>query len=289
MKYFSVALILLISTFGLFLYQELRFNDGKLHIVFCNVGQGDGIFIRSPKGADILIDSGPDNSILDCLSSHMPFWDRQIELAFLTHPHEDHIKGYVSILKRYKVLNFATENISNTTSSYKVVQSELKEGKVKTRNIIQGDSFKLADGLQIKVVGPTKEFLQETSPNGKIGETSEFGSLELLVSLGSFNALTTGDSQLSEILLAEPFIQKLSVLQIPHHGSKFGIDEENLRSLSPKLAVISVGKNKYGHPAPIILKALSDLGIKFLRTDRNGNIEIVVNNKGEFAVGSTLK
>src|SRR3990170_7268003 len=82
---------------GILVYQYAKFNDGKVHIVFCDVGQGDAIFLRTPKGADILVDGGPNESVLACLSGHMPFWDRDLELVILTHPHADHLNGLISV------------------------------------------------------------------------------------------------------------------------------------------------------------------------------------------------
>lgn len=293
-KFILTAILLIIALLGFSIYQYFKFNDDKLHLVFCNVGQGDGIFIRSPNGTDIVLDSGPDDSILNCLSSHMPFWDRSIELALLTHPHEDHMRGFISILKNYEVKNFATENIANTTATYGQLFAQIKTSNLKVpakgearqgwQNLYAGDRFKLSDGLTIKVVGPTKEFLEKTSPEGKIGETHEFGSLELLFSLGSFSALTTGDSQIEELNEALPYLPKVGVFQIPHHGSKFGTDDKLLSSINPKFAAISVGKNKYGHPTPEVLKILEDLNIKFLRTDQHGDIEIVVDKTGQFTL-----
>lgn len=292
-KFILISTLLIVFLAGFSIYQYFRFNDGKLHLVFCNVGQGDGIFIRSPNGSDIVVDSGPDDSILSCLSSHMPFWDRTIELSFLTHPHADHMRGFLSIFRNYKVLNFASEEISNDTVLYREIFNEVKNEKLKVQSLYTGDRFKMSDGLIIKVVGPSKEFLERTNPTGKIGESKEFGSLELLISLGSFDALLTGDSQIEELNEAQPYLSKVDIFQVPHHGSKYGIDTDIVQKLSPKLAVISVGKNKYGHPSKEVIKILKDLGIKqslrsrelkFLRTDEHGDIEIAVDKNGTFIV-----
>lgn len=279
----SFILLFLLSSFAV--YQYFKFNDSKLHIIFCNVGQGDGILIRSPNGLDIVVDAGPDDRILSCLSRHMPFWDRKIELMLLSHPHADHMTGMVPILNSYKVSAFATEKISNTTVIYEKLAKVLQDKNIKTQYIYAGDSFQIPDGLSFKILGPSEEFTKRTSPNGKIGESKEFASLISLVSFGDFDSILTGDSQIEGLkeALADTF-GPIEVFQVPHHGSKYGTDLEILEILKPKLAVISVGKNNYGHPTKFILDLLSEFNIKTLRTDQHGDIEIIVEKNGRFTV-----
>ena len=76
-------------------------------------------------------------------------------------------------------------------------------------------------------------------------------------------------------------IGDIDVLQVPHHGSKTGLNSEILAVLKPELAVISVGaKNKYGHPTQEIIKMLGDKDIQILRTDEQGDIELISDGKG---------
>src|SRR3989344_499996 len=126
----GIALLFLLCVFSLFQY--LKFSDGKLHVVFCDVGQGDGIVIRMPNGKMIVVDGGPDDAVLDCLSGHMPFWQRTIDVAILTHPHSDHLMGFLPVMQRYTVKLFATEQLVNNTASYRNLQDLLKEKKVST-------------------------------------------------------------------------------------------------------------------------------------------------------------
>src|SRR5581483_4503774 len=129
----------------------------------------------------------------------------------------------------------------------------------------------------LDIVGPSSTFLRLTSPGGVIGESREFGSVETVVRYGNFKALLTGDSQAVEIedALAGVSNPGIDVLQVPHHGSKSGLSEEAVRALRPALAVISVGKNKYGHPSKQTVGLLDSLNITYLRTDRVGDVEIV--------------
>lgn len=261
-------------------YEKARSLDSKLHVVFCDVGQGDAIFIKTPKGKDILIDGGPNDSVLSCLSNHMPFWDRELELMFLTHPHADHFLGLISVIQRYTVLSFYTEKLENKTVSFKELIKAVKKEQGEPHYIFAGDRFKTKDGVEIRVLGPSKEYLSQTSPGGLIGESAEFASLILHISYGEFDIILTGDSQisgLSSALQGRTLKGKLEVFQVPHHGSRFGFDRTVIDEINPKLAVISVGKNKYGHPSKEILELLHS--IKILRTDQNGEIEIVSDAK----------
>lgn len=279
--------ILFICLLGLFLlggfalYQYVRFNDNSLHVVLCDVGQGDAIFVRTPKGTDILIDGGPDASVLSCLSNHMPFWDRKIEVLALTHPHADHFVGLISVFKRYKVDLFITEKLENKTVGFsEFLQTVQKEG-AQIRHVFANDKIRSKDGLVLKVLSPTTEYLARTSPTGVIGESAEFASLIMLLSYGQFDVLLTGDSQvagLEDALGVKP-LSSIKVFQVPHHGSKTGLNQDILDKVGPRLAMVSVGKNKYGHPHKEILEILRNKEIKILRTDLDGEVEIISNGK----------
>ncbi len=228
-----VAAIFLI---GAIFYERIQLDDRKLHIVFCNVGQGDAIFIKTPNNTHILVDGGPDDSVLSCLQKHMPFWERRLAVVVLTHPHADHLNGLIPVLKQYEAGSFAIERLSNDTVGFQTLFREVASDKITLRYVSSSDRFRLSDGTILQVAGPSKEFLEKTSPKGKIGESKEFGSLITLISYGSFQALLTGDSQADELQQAISLgsLTSLSVLQVPHHGSKTGIDSGNRRNAFSK-------------------------------------------------------
>lgn len=278
-KIFFFSILAFVSLGGIFAYQSFVFQDNRLHIVFCDVGQGDAIYIRTPENLDILVDGGPNDKILSCLASRMPFWDKTIELVILTHPHADHLNGLISVAKNYQILSFATENLKNKTQGFEKLMDLIKDQDIKITYVFAGDRFKFKDGVEVQIAGPTYEFLQLTSPGGKIGESGEFASVLSLIKYKEFEVLLTGDSQaseLSEALSLPKGVGAISVLQVPHHGSKTGLNPEILNILKPELAVISVAaKNKYNHPTQEILKILREKEIKVLRTDEKGDIELV--------------
>lgn len=265
-KIFLIAGILIFLLGSIFAYQNIIYNDKKLHVIICNVGQGDAIFIRTSQGSDILIDGGPDNSVLTCLAGNMPFWDKTIEVLILTHPDADHVTGLIDVIKRYSITHFYTSNITTKTSVYAQFLKTLENYKIKQNYIYKGDKLTFKDGLTMTALWPTSEWA---------GLTTNSYSVNELLSYKNFNALFTGDSDAEQMEEIKDLAQNINLLKIPHHGSRFGLTSGILDILSPDLAVISVGKNSYGHPTPFILDLLKSANIKTLRTDQNGEVEII--------------
>lgn len=266
-----------------FFYQNAKFNDGKLHLVVCNVGQGDGIFIRTANGSDILVDGGPDDAIINCLTNHMPFWDRTIELMVLTHPHADHLTGLISVLSRYKVMHYVTENVKNETASFKRLQAVLAVQHLTAKYIFSGDRIDFSDKTQLFTVWPTNEWMENLKLQDNQNLAQEGSSLDVngycliqLLSYGNFTALLTGDAgAIVEDKIAAG-VGKVTVLKVPHHGSKTGTSDYFLSQINPLVAIISVGaNNKYGHPSDQTLELLKSHNIKTLRTDKDGEVEVV--------------
>ena len=263
------------------LQQNYKYNDGLLHVVFCNVGQGDAVFIRSAKGKTILFDAGPNDAVLSCLSSHMPFWERTISLMILSHPHADHFRGLFSLLERYSLGEFGSEELVNNIAEYKAIDEMISNKHIRRRHLLRGDTYRLSNDLVVQILGPTKEFLTSTSPTGNIGERSEFASLVVMVSYENISILLTGDTQNEQLLddILSSSNKTIDILQVPHHGSATGLTQEIVQQLDPKVAVISVGNNRYGHPSKKTIEILRDKNIKILRTDKYGDIEIVSDGK----------
>jgi competence protein ComEC len=278
-KAFLIAAILFVLLGGILIYQNIIYNDKKLHVVICDVGQGDAIFIRTPNNYDILIDGGADNSVLNCLSKHMPFWDRTLEIMILTHSHADHLTGLIDVAKRYRVLAFGSEKVANPNDTYKELIKLLEQNYTQQRFLYQDDKFIIKDGVSLETLWPTQEWVEQNSAGGGSPDENGLSIIELL-NYKNFKALFTGDAQAQDLERIDSLVGKIDLLKVPHHGSKTGLNSEILDILSPKVAAISVGKNnKYGHPTPFILDLLKSQNIKTLRTDQNGEIEIISDGK----------
>lgn len=277
MKLRTVIIILVIvSLFGICAYQYFSFNDGKLHIVFCDIGQGDGIYIKTPSGVDMMIDAGPNSSILDCLGRHMPLWDRSIELTFATHPDADHIGGFEYVLKNYNVGSFNTSDKTSGTATFARIRDLIAQKHIPLRFLFFGDSYKTADGVALKDFWPTHEYVA----NSNIDSDTNSFSLVQVLTYKNFKALFTGD--IEKEILNNIFIQglTLNVFKIPHHGSKTGVDDLTFNLIHAQFIPISVGAhNRYHHPNPDVLSLLEKYKIPYLRTDQVGDIEIVTDGK----------
>ena len=280
------------TLFGVVLLITYLFSlpDGKLHIVFCDVGQGDAAYIRAPDGSDMLIDGGPNDEVLTCLGRHMPFFDRTIDLVVLSHPQKDHMQGLISVLDRYNVTYFVTPPVGNESEGFRKLEQEIKKRGIAVRNLYQGDQFSL-DKVLVRVLWPERNWAAE-----KTGENSSLvsagsnvlglsaGSEDLNsfsgyyhVTFGDFDALFTGDGdiKIQPEIMAAIQLPDVELLKFPHHGSKTGIMEEFLDKVNPEAAVISVGKNPWGHPTKEALGLLEKENVRVFRTDLTGDVEVV--------------
>ncbi len=101
-RVFIISLTLFIA-FGLAIGLVQGRPDGQLHIIFCDVGQGDAILVKTPSGQTMLIDGGPDRKVLDCLGKYLPFWQRNLTVAVMTHPQADHMTGFVEVFQSMEI------------------------------------------------------------------------------------------------------------------------------------------------------------------------------------------
>lgn len=271
--------ILLVSFLG-------SLPDGKLHIVVCNVGQGDAAYIRFPDGRDMLVDGGPNDTVLQCLGRHMPFWDREINIVVNTHPQNDHLKGLLSVLNRYKVDHVVRSRVFSASDVYAQFADAIKTHHMKEHLVTRGE--RISVGLaSLSVIWPSENQIAFMHPVGNVlGSSSDAnlndGSLVFFLRYGSFDALLTGDadahveSQYTGGQLADGQVE---LLKVPHHGSRSGMTQSFVDWVKPALSVISVGKNSYGHPSKEAIDMLQSIGSEILRTDQKGDIEIISDGK----------
>jgi competence protein ComEC len=247
-----------------------------LEVTFFDVGQGDAIFIETPKSHQVLIDGGPDSAILEKLATEMPFWDRTIDLVILTHPHSDHLNGLIDILERYRVENILWTGVNYDSQLYQEWQRMIEEEGAKIY-IAQDGQRVISSKTILEILHPLE------SLEGKETENLDNTSISAKLIFEENSFLFTGDAhQEVELALVKEFQERLKskVLKVGHHGSRTSSVQEFVEQVLPEMAVISVGKdNGYGHPHQEVLDTLEKYDITVLRTDKDGDIKIISDGK----------
>ncbi|MBZ9572022.1 MBL fold metallo-hydrolase [Patescibacteria group bacterium] len=244
-----------------------------LEVTFFDVGQGDAIFIETPKFHQILIDGGPDSTILEKLGKTLPFYDRSLDLVILTHPEYDHMAGLIEVLKRYKVDFVLWTGVIRDTSEYEEWQKVIRK---------EGTVIKIAEsGQKILWESNPKNFIDILYPfedlaGQEIKRSNDTSIVSRLVFTNN-TFLFTGDisKSVEKKMINREIDFNSNILKVAHHGSKTSTSEEFLKKVLPEIAVVQVGENKYGHPNSEVLEKLKFFDIKVLRTDLNGDIKII--------------
>ena len=249
--------------------------DGKLHVIFLDVGQGDAIFVQCPTGRQLLVDGGPDPAVLLArLGEKMPFWDRSLDLVILPHPDADHLTGLVPLLDRYRVARVFDVGYPIGTPTYDHWQQLLSEEQIPVLDSRAGAQVALGGGVTLSVLHPGPELVTGTEAD------SNNNSIVTRLQLGQVSVLLPGDieAEVEQALVrsGQPLVS--TVLKAPHHGSDTSSTSAFLEAVRPQLVVISVGQdNRFGHPSPEVLSRLSAHTV--LRTDERGNVEVITDGQ----------
>ncbi len=244
-----------------------------LKIVFFDIGQGDAIFIETPRKTQILIDGGPSGKIVEKLGQELPFSDRSIDMIIATHPDKDHISGLVEVLKSYQVDLVGTTGIKGISGEFNEFTVEIENnGSVEV--ILKKSQRIIIGKLAIEVFAPLEDF------EGREVKDTNISSLVLKAVYGNNSFLLTGDAPQSveKKLVSENI--SAQVLKVGHHGSNSSSNDAFLEKVSPEIAIIQVGKNNpYGHPTEEVLGKLEKYGIMVLRTDQLGDISFLADGQ----------
>jgi len=280
---------------------DLVLNRGILEMVVLDVGQGDALALRSPKGQWMLVDAGPQTESYDAGERVILPYLRQrgaggLALLALTHPDMDHVGGSGAILRQYPVGAVLDPGRIVGSQVFMDALRGARAGGVPWRVVQAGDSVAL-DGVALRVLWPPGEAEDgERSSGGPpetpglralAGEGNNEASVVLELRFGDFAALLTGDAptEVEEAILPELLSRRIQILKVGHHGSATSTSSALLERISPETAVISVGRrNRYGHPSPSVLRKLDEAGVAIFRTDRDGPLVIRARRDGSYQV-----
>ncbi|MBI2591201.1 MAG: MBL fold metallo-hydrolase [Candidatus Brennerbacteria bacterium] len=269
-----ILLLIFLVSFNILIWREIVFSKAvqKPEIYFLNIGQGDSQLVILPDGIKILIDGGPNGSKLaEQLSEILNYNDRYIDLVVLSHPQADHFIGLIDVFKHYKVGAFISNGIEGTAKSFKELENAVNDSSAKKVVLLSGDLISYKDYF-LKFLSPKPEFFDLPDLN--------HGSLVILFKAGGASALFTGDIGFEEEdYLARNYDIDVDILKVAHHGSKYSSGGDFLKAVSPKISVIEVGRNSYGHPTALALSRLAAVSSKIFRTDKDGVLKLVIDER----------
>ena len=235
-------------------------GDGRLHVWFLDVGQGDSVLIETPSGRAAVIDAGPAFEKFDAGERVVgeALWalgHRRVDFLSVTHRHADH-EGGAPFLARH----FDPGRIYVNGSS-----SSLRASRPVT--VRRGDHW-VVDGVSFRVLAPDPAW-----PLPKGDENAR--SLVIEVAYGATSFLLMGDaSRLTEGLLQVPD-RRYDLVKVGHHGASTSSSEDLVRATRPRLAVVSVGsRNRFGHPGEEVVARWARVGALVWRTDLRRTLHV---------------
>lgn len=261
----STLILLVTLVFGAWLWLFLiRSAWQETRLVFLAVGEGDALLITQGT-YQILIDAGREGkTTLSHLGKFMPFYDRTLEVVVTTHPDADHIGGLPEILKHYTVEKIFSTGARSDTDTVELLEREISRRALGRELLgIAGTKIKFPQGGSWSVLFPLAPVPEQVTETNATSIVSRFD-------YGSTSFLLMGDLPDEEDYL--PTVVPAEVLKVAHHGSNSSTSDVWLSLVQPKTAIISVGKNRYGHPAAEVIQRLTEREIEVIRTDEGGDI-----------------
>jgi len=233
-----------------------------LRVTFLDVGQGDSALVEAPGGA-VLVDEGPPEA--DVAGQLRAMGLRALTAIVLTHPQRDHIGGAAAVLDDLRVGEVEDPGIEAPSADHDAAIAAARRRNVRIEIVHEGDAFRIG-ALRLRILWPDEPGLPSEDPNQH--------AVVALASYGATDVLLTADAE-SDVT-GRLRIPPVEVLKVAHHGSEDPGLPDLLRTLRPRIAVISVGQgNDYGHPRPETLAALQAFpGLETLRTDEDGRIVV---------------
>ena len=275
---------ILIAAFMVLIF--VKFPAGTLKVTMLDVGQGDCIFMKGPRGYTYLVDGG--SSDVDELAKYRiePFLKSQgvgvLDYVFVSHGDSDHYSGIEEMLDR-QMTGVRIKQLV-LPANYKQDKALLELAKMAMQKdvgvaIIKANQ-KLTEGdLEIACIQPEEKNVLEGTRESKMLEGNA-GSMVLDMTFQEFDMLLTGDveGEGEEQLMGNLSKKTYDILKVAHHGSKYSTTREFLEVARPKIAWISAGKqNSYGHPHAEVLERLEEFQCRVFQTTEYGAIMVETN------------
>lgn len=264
-------------------------KDGFEHVqlIFVDVGQGDCLLIKTPEGKNVLIDSGGSSQYDVGKKVLLPFLLKngvqEIDMAIITHLHTDHVGGLCSLSKELPVKKVGIYE-GNSLISDKV-EERIGVSAERFVYLTKGQSVKIGKDLEIEVLYPNKKSSEEYNLIMENEKDENATCLVMKIMFKGVSTIMTGDIDTNGEMniLADNSDKCLNtdILKVAHHGSKYGSSQEFLEAVKPKIAVVQVGKNTYGHPNKKTLERIENAGAFVYRNDIQGAVGVEIKKDGK--------
>jgi competence protein ComEC len=253
---------------GLLWAMVLSRPDGKLHVWFLAIGQGNAVLIQTPRGAHLLIDGGENPTRLKtALGDRLPFYKSDLDLLFVTEPSRTTIAALPPLFQRYAIRQVVSNGQESTDTIYAALQTAI--GKIGHVRLTTGYRLETDDGVHIEAVSPL-------SAPGKDDKANDV-PLVLRLAYGNASFLLTSDlsEQATYALLSSRQYLGATVLQLPSNGGEKQNPPALLNAVSPQVVVIEAEQGNPGaQPSGKVLSDLRQRDIAVYRTDLQGTLEI---------------
>lgn len=241
---------------------------------FLDVGQGDSELVILSGGAKILIDAGPDDSVISALEKMLSENDRYIDVAILSYAEPADFGGFSFLLDHYKIGAFIWNGRSPDppNAQWAALIAKLKSKNIPVVSLLRGDKIIYANN-EVDILAPDVSLNESKT----LSDTSYVE----LITTPQFRTLLTGDiaAKTENFLLKQGDDIRADVLKVAHHGAKTSSGKKFLSAVNPSVAVIEVGAgNRYYPATDTIARIASSTSATIFRTDQNGTVEILENS-----------
>ena len=266
----GVAAIALAACTALIWYAVMRVDhQGLLRVSFLDVGEGDAILIESPNGARVLIDGGPDDSVLRQLGTELLPWDRRIDAVIATHPDKDHSAGLISVLERYDVPLVMQSSVEGSTPEWRAFEQEIADRSMKKVIAQRGQVMRMGD-VSLTVLSPDRPLPHADTNTACVVTRLTYRDTAFVFSCDAPQAVEKYLAALDGASL------HADVLKVGHHGSKTSSSPYFVGAVAPAYVVYSRGcDNSYGFPNTETVATYARFGVTALDTCTDGTIHFV--------------
>lgn len=247
-------------------------------VVFLDVGQGDATVVRLPGGVEILVDGGgtpfSDFDVGEAIvvPALRALAVGKLEVVVATHPDADHVEGLLAVLREFDVGTLVLGTVWPGNPLDERIRALASQRGVVVHEARRGERWVFGRG------GRQAVFEVLNPPARSYGSTNADSVAFVLRYGGATQVLFLGD--LPGDVEARLAVPAVPVLKVAHHGSARSTSVALLRAAHPRLAVVSVGRNGYGHPSPEVLERLRAAGVSTLTTQAHGAVRLPLSPRG---------